>query len=483
MSTLICNDPGFHDGMLIIMDNAGCSDTSSIYIQVSPRAEFSFDHIPRPCLEDTFNISATIVQRPIHHYDIAPTLLPDLDTTMFTIEVEGFPTDAVISTGADIATICVDMEHSYMGDLVVQLTCPNGDTLVMHQGGGGGTYLGLPVDGDNSTPVPGGCWYYCWNSGSILSNWEESAEYGVTPNVTYYGDDASLQAGTYRSLNSFDDLIGCPMNGTWTLSIGDRDGGDNGYSCGWNIQFAGQPFQGPDSSNVRILEPHIGTNCDSLSWQGLGIISFDNACAAIQVASNSHGTQLFSLTATDDHGCVFTGNTTVNVLHFDPHISGPTVPPFGIPVDYSADAISGSPSYIWTSNTALVYFFNQPNAQAAWTTSENSWIAVKVFEGDCAGTDTLFIEGLTGIPVEHSEAIVAYPNPSNGTLNVPSAIAPSGQLSIRIVDHIGRLIDSRNVTELTRPFQLDTSTIPTGSYRLEMRGPGDTRSLHFMVIH
>lgn len=483
ISTLVYNDPGFHEAILIITDNAGCSDTSSVSIQVSPRAEFSFDHIPRPCLQDTFNISATVVQRPVHHYDIAPTLLPDLDTTTFTMEIEGFPSDATVTSGTDISSICVDMEHSFMGDLVIDLICPNGDTLVVHSGGGGGTYLGLPVDSDNGEEVPGGCWYYCWAPESPLGSWLESSENGTSPDLSYFNGRASLIAGTYQSSNPFDDLIGCPFNGTWKLSVRDIWSSDNGFLCGWNVQFAGQPFVGPDTDNVIVLEPQIGANCDSLVWQASGVVGSELDCSDIQVVAGSTGTNWYTLTATDDHGCTFSGTTAVEVLHFDPQITGPTWPPYSIPVEYSVEASAGSPSYLWTSNTASVYFYILPTAQAAWTTADTSWIAVKQYSGTCIGTDTLYIEGLTDLPSEPTEHSVAYPNPASTTITIPSSIAPSGQLQLRIIDPVGRLIRSGPSINSTRPFQLDTRTLPTGSYMLEMEGNDEVRMLSFMVIH
>lgn len=477
------DSPGGQRLQLVVTDLTGCIDTSSVLLLVSPRAELFFEVEGNPCLGDTLEISASSIQRPVFHYTRAPAHLPDLDTAAFTVVIDQFPSDALVFTGADIASICVDIEHSYMDDLVIQLTCPNGDTLLLHQGGGGATYLGSPVDSDHADPTPGGCGYYCWTPDPALNDWVESSEYGETPNVTYLGDNASLRPGTYRSLNSFDDLVGCPLNGTWTLTISDRLAGDNGSLCGFTIQFEGQPLPGPDSGNVTILDPQIGWNCDSLTWQGLDILAIDDACSAIRVAPNSPGIQVLSLTATDDHGCMFTGSTSVEILHFDPHISGPTLPPFGIPVDYSVQTSAGSPIYLWTSNTAEVYFYTLPNAQAAWTTAENSWIAVRESRGPCFGTDTLFIDGLIDVPEEDQERPFAYPNPANEALTVPLGSAPSGPLTLRIADPIGRLIGTGSVVDRSRPFQLDTRTVPTGYYILEMKGPDEVRSLPFMVVH
>ncbi len=477
------NTPGVFPLQLIISDLTACVDTSLVLVLVSPGAELFVEAEGIPCVGDTLRTSARVIQRPLYHYAVQPTLLPDLGTVSFPMVIDQFPAGAVIQTGSEIASICVEMEHSFMGDLVIQLECPNGDTLVMHRAGGGGTFLGVPDDGDDSSPVPGGCWYYCWNTTASSNTWEQSSVSGTTPNVVYFGSEASLQAGEYRSVDPFTDLIGCPMNGTWTLTVADQLATDNGYLRAFNIQFAGEPSQGPDMSGVVVLDPQPGWNCDSITWQASGSITLDDACSSIQIVPTESGPQLINISVTDDHGCVSSGNTTINVLHFDPQIVGPTFPPNGVPVDYSVQESPGSPNYSWTSNLASVYFFDQPNAQAAWTSWENGWIAVKEFRGTCIGSDTLFMEGLTDTPTVPPLFMHAFPNPVVNELNVPSAISPTGGLSVRVFDHFGRLVHRVRIDEPTRPFRLDTRTMPTGSYLLEMEGSDEVRSLPFMVIH
>jgi len=48
---------------------------------------------------------------------------------------------------------------------------------------------------------------------------------------------------------------------------------------------------------------------------------------------------------------------------------------------------------------------------------------------------------------------------------------------------LGRLVRRDRIDEPARPFTLDTRTVPTGSYILEMEGSDEVRSLPFMVIH
>jgi hypothetical protein len=53
----------------------------------------------------------------------------------------GFSAGEFIDDPTDLESICIDMEHTFMGDLVVQVECPNGTIVTLHQQGGGGTFF------------------------------------------------------------------------------------------------------------------------------------------------------------------------------------------------------------------------------------------------------------------------------------------------------------------------------------------------------
>src|SRR5690606_37078854 len=67
--------------------------------------------------------------------------LPDDLGIPFTSELvfTQFDPGQTVTSTSDIISVCANMEHSFLGDLVVQLTCPGGQTMIMHQQGGGGT--------------------------------------------------------------------------------------------------------------------------------------------------------------------------------------------------------------------------------------------------------------------------------------------------------------------------------------------------------
>jgi hypothetical protein len=68
------------------------------------------------------------------------------------------------------------MEHTYMGDLVLQVICPNGQTTLFHQQGGGGTYLGCAerLRQRRSTPSSASAGNYCWSPTATNGTWVEN---------------------------------------------------------------------------------------------------------------------------------------------------------------------------------------------------------------------------------------------------------------------------------------------------------------------
>ncbi|RKX19354.1 MAG: hypothetical protein DRP35_07845 [Candidatus Zixiibacteriota bacterium] len=164
------------------------------------------------------------------HFTPDTTYLPDGTGASYTttIWVSGYVVGQTITTLNDFLGICVNMEHSYLGDLEISLTCPDSTTIILEDQGGGGTYLGIPLDYDPSPPGIG--FDYCWTP---------NPDYGV---MSIEGNSYStLPAGTYASYQPLSDLIGCPLNGPWTIIVTDNWAIDDGYIFNWGINFVQNP--------------------------------------------------------------------------------------------------------------------------------------------------------------------------------------------------------------------------------------------------
>jgi len=59
------------------------------------------------------------------------TFLPDGSGVQYqtNIGITGFDDTTTITSAADFDQMCIDIEHSYIGDLEIALTCPNGTTV------------------------------------------------------------------------------------------------------------------------------------------------------------------------------------------------------------------------------------------------------------------------------------------------------------------------------------------------------------------
>jgi gliding motility-associated-like protein len=230
------------------------------------------------------------------------------------IDVMGYPAGSTITGAADIQSICIDMEHSYMGDLVIQIQCPgNVGTVTLHQQGGGGTQIGVPNQADNVQCDPNGVnppqnvgttWTYCFTptANETWVDWVSNNGWGQT-----------LPAGDYAPVQSLDGLAGCDINGQWNIIVIDNWGADDGYVAGWSINFTNA------SPNVVVFTPQVGDNADSSYWDNSGSfitnIAPDGNTAT--VTPTVAGSYQYSYSVIDDFGCTNDSSLTITV---DPQI-------------------------------------------------------------------------------------------------------------------------------------------------------------------
>ncbi|RTL10386.1 MAG: hypothetical protein EKK56_10010, partial [Flavobacteriaceae bacterium] len=122
------------------------------------------------------------------------------------------------------------MEHSFLGDLQLQLISPSGQAIILKAfPGGGGTYLGCPLDDPATTSGIGRDYCFTPTATTLLVN-------GATSNCGT-PNGASINAGNYQPVQPFTNLIGSTLNGNWTLRVTDNLNIDNGYIFSWGINF------------------------------------------------------------------------------------------------------------------------------------------------------------------------------------------------------------------------------------------------------
>lgn len=194
-----------------------------------------------------------------------------------------------ISSLEQMPDVQINFEHSYMGDLVITLICPNGQSLALHQSGGGNTYLGEPVDND-AAPLEIGVGYdYAWSPDAVLGTWAQESIFHTT-----------LPNGTYASTQPWSTLFGCPVSGDWILEICDLWGSDNGFLFSYGLVWPEETgFSSEDCKNFGCI--------DSLACNYTGAV-FGNTSLCLYFGCTDEDACNYDPSAgCDDGSCVYPG--------------------------------------------------------------------------------------------------------------------------------------------------------------------------------
>jgi len=134
------------------------------------------------------------------------------------IPLDEFLLDTEFESG-NIDSIGLNIIHANMGDLQVILSCENGNSVILKDF--------APTNhlllGDTSTNE---AYKYYWSSSA-----------STTINSITTAADNIIPSSAYLPNQSFDNLIGCKLNGNWTIEINDNQEVDSGFVYSWNIIF------------------------------------------------------------------------------------------------------------------------------------------------------------------------------------------------------------------------------------------------------
>lgn len=192
---------------------------------------------------------------------------------------------AVIDEITDINNIYFNAEHSFVGDITINLVCPNGSIMnIFPEEGSTGTYLGEPVNLDDG--VPGLGYDYSFSPNSTGGTWID---------LLANGGIGTIPSGDYEPEGSFADLIGCPLNGTWTLEVCDIVGSDDGYVFEFGVVFSGSSMTNSYSWSTGETTSSIVVNPEETTTYYLYSEANDESCVdsvivyiepSVQISSN-----------------------------------------------------------------------------------------------------------------------------------------------------------------------------------------------------
>jgi subtilisin-like proprotein convertase family protein len=330
-------------------DPLGCLSTNSITrtIRVMPNPSFtgtSSSTVSVVCGNSlTLNglaVSQTIIQATPSVIS-SPINLPDGSGTSYdsNLDFSGlFTSGATISAGC-YPTVTFDLEHSYTGDLNIILFAPSGESVVLfdqHAPIASG-HFGACSNGDTDG-VPG-----CSATYSVVSSggasWTSVASTTAAPptvNGTCSYTGVCEQGGSYyipqayTSTNPFTALNGATMNGVWTLQIRDNLNDDDGVLSNWSLTFPASCY-----SSLQTITPDLATATWSTSGSGPAVPAqittstvvnnpgpacpLPGPCVGNQLVNNislgpfpTAGSFVYSFTVTDEFGCQYRRNVTVN---------------------------------------------------------------------------------------------------------------------------------------------------------------------------
>ena len=321
--------PGVYIANLNIWDTntsvfaEGCKSTNEIdqiiWVSTTPLFSATTDTLDPICFGDVSTITPLVTPTQYINECTPPesdvTFLPDGSGVSYetSIIVDCFDTDLTLTDANQISDVCLVLEHSYLGDLDLELISPSGQTIVLQSQGGGSANLGEPwatgtVDGNSNNTTAGVGYTYCFVPDNSFPTLVEGI---VGGGIFIDGDgpgtytDSFVPGGTYSSVESMDGLVGSSLNGSWTIRITDNIGQDNGSIFSWTLNF--------DSS---ILPSSLSFTPEIVSgaWEGdePTIVAIDGDI--LTIAPDAEGQFCYTYTAMDNFGCEYSDEICVNVL-------------------------------------------------------------------------------------------------------------------------------------------------------------------------
>ncbi|MBI2258499.1 MAG: gliding motility-associated C-terminal domain-containing protein [Flavobacteriia bacterium] len=298
----------------------------------------------------------------------------------------------------DIESFAFDIEHSALGDLEIILSCPSGNTVVINSPSTCFANLGS----DNSPPS-GVVETYTFNMSSLQTLQQAGDISGLGCNSTYF-----IPEGSYLPEESFANFIGCPINGTWTLSIKDTKINDNGNAGNWLLTFGTTVNEISDSTFYNVYldsnwVEEVGNPATNIHFTPLA------KGDTLGLFPTEIGTYRYKFEVVDDFGCTY--DTIVEFIVLERKQADFTYPgPF--------EFCENDPATI--SPVFLPGFMNIMGESGTWTSNPAglniSSSGVITIAGSTPGIYTIqneVITPLTGCVDIHTftDTIIIYPNP------------------------------------------------------------------------
>ncbi|RYM32374.1 hypothetical protein ERX46_13915 [Brumimicrobium glaciale] len=338
---------------LEIEDLTGCANdapfTQEIHVSTTPDFSGTVGTPNSICLGDQATLNGVVSPVTFDKSCVQPNFSPIFinggngQSIVNSVNLECFITGQTFTNISELGSICVNMNHSTIGDLEIGIECPSGQSVILKEFLGGSTSnLGVTY----APGYPQGIGFnYCWTPNATGGTWASNTN-----------GTSILPSGVYESDNPMSALVGCDLNGLWTFTITDNTTIDNGHFFDWSIDF--DPSIIPPSTTFT---PTI----ISESWQpDPTIISGTNPITVVPATS---GNACYTYEATDNFGCVYDTTYCINVqsLSIDALPDITQCVPYILPV-ITGSSLSGNQAY-YTGINGTGTQFNAGDAITAST--------------------------------------------------------------------------------------------------------------------
>jgi subtilisin-like proprotein convertase family protein len=329
--------PGIYRMNLVVGDDnydflsSGCLSTNSASKDIIVLPPPSFDkNINILSCDNCAEVNISAITNTISNAvdtSVEPLVLEDMSGFCYssTINYDGLFEDSAVVTEDCWPTVCFDLDHSWAGDLIISIIAPDGKKAVLYNRYGGDKNFGncTTANDDGSFGCPR---TYCVNSTDGDSWITALTDSGVACNGCSLSEKGGYYVeGTYLSLDSFEELNGAPLNGTWTLEICDMMSLDDGVLHSWELNF-------PSSCIVPSLE--VSPKITNIIWDSefaninttytdispsLGLCPINLTCDGTELNSNAQicnpSSNGYSFFIVDEYNCQYEGitNLTINL--------------------------------------------------------------------------------------------------------------------------------------------------------------------------
>ena len=410
-----------------------------------------------------------------------------------------FQNGAVVRSVEDILYLSMTIEHSFIGDLFIKVTCPNGqeatilkkytsgtssclnailalsedesDVRGWQVSGSSGADFGransdyassssdYACDSSYSSNAIGTPWTYAWSNNTTRGYEYAGGTYGLIYETENVGNDYSGSVDSthlddmtnlYHPDQSFASLVGCPLNGEWKITVIDGYSVDNGWLVDWQLALSEDLAGKVWNYQVDLDTATLSCNWNTSAKTHAGFVI--EPPETITTGNYTCGLSLF-----DEYGCVATSDINLSFIVKELTVESTITPAScgGSDGKIQLSATGGGDGVTYTyqmggeSNTTGLFSDLTAGSYTIQISSSEGCMKSETFEVTTTGQMTLSMVSITdekcagagngAITVAGSEGTAPYTYTLNGESNTTGTFTglTPGTYTVTAVDDAG----------------------------------------------